>query len=475
MPFDYRLRSIFESPDYRDRLGLPPLDGGGAAPADNALPSPAPAASPLDVSAPRDPAPAADPDALPKNVSDFQAAKANRDATLAALKDAQAADSRTRFFNTLGAAFNQAGNSFSGRNRQAVQAPVTAVQDVLTQQKLGAGLDQEGRANAAEGRAAQLFGPQFETATAKAKYAGDEAAADAAMRNAHAQLFGQQATKGALDLQDAEAFRNALRTGDSRATAVVLGLAKKYNPQLAAALEGAKGSEVYPLLPTMEKGYQADAMAAYRQALLAQRDQRFEQTHGEKTEQFDTKREDQLAKGLGQLLNPYAAKGGLRGLMDRVTQAELLKRSVARAGGNPDRRQIEELAIGLNKLLSGSSGGAQHQVEALVPQTIWGDVNKLAERISNEPTGLGQQKFVSRMLETIEGEERKAAEIARNAVKQGLPEFSPLREMNRGRYESMLRARGFDPEIFDEKGLEKSGGAAPSGGGKAPADPLGIR
>lgn len=100
---------------------------------------------------------------------------------------------------------------------------------------------------------------------AKVPYAGQDAAADAAMKSSHAKLFGQQAAKGAADLEDTQAFRGALRNGDSTATALIRHLAQKYGGK---DVSGAAGAELYPLLPTLEKGYAAEQSAKARMMMM---------------------------------------------------------------------------------------------------------------------------------------------------------------------------------------------------------------
>jgi len=100
-----------------------------------------------------------------------------------------------------------------------------------------------------------------------------------------------------------------------------------------------------------------------------------------------------------QVNNPYgiAARG-----YDRSKRLESL---VSRYKDlNLDQRETEELAIGLNSILSGSNQSAQEQVKSLVPKSIIGNVQKLKEWLVNEPQGLNQQKFVQRMYNDVKRE-----------------------------------------------------------------------
>jgi hypothetical protein len=117
---------------------------------------------------------------------------------------------------------------------------------------------------------------------------------------------------------------------------------------------------------------------------------------------------------------------------------------------NLDRRQTEELAIGLNSMLQGSNVSAQQQVQNLVPKTMWGNAKKIVEWITNNPQGLDQQTFTKRMGETIEREKQTfLKQIQRNQyariakyidVERGLPDD----------FKNVLESNGVDFDDFQK-------------------------
>lgn len=166
-------------------------------------------------------------------------------------------------------------------------------------------------------------------------------------------------------------------------------------------------------------------------------------------------------------LDPDKARGGnLAANQKQVYQAERLEQLYTEANGdirNLDSRQMEELAIGLNKLLSGSSTGAASQIEALVPKTAAGNSKKLAEWLSNDPTGTGQVKFVQRMAETVEREKEIAKKQVMEAQKKRLPAYKKLKEADPESYQQILAGYGLSedegkPSSTSHKGLPDMSG-----------------
>lgn len=118
--------------------------------------------------------------------------------------------------------------------------------------------------------------------------------------------------------------------------------------------------------------------------------------------------EDDLVK-MSQDLDPSRASSrtGLGVALQKVTNAQALKALASGQGSNLPSAQVEELAIGLNRLVSGSSAGVT-QVRNLVPESARGDAQKLKSWLFNEPYGTEQQKFVEKIMETVDREARLA-------------------------------------------------------------------
>lgn len=116
---------------------------------------------------------------------------------------------------------------------------------------------------------------------------------------------------------------------------------------------------------------------------------------------------------------------------------------------NLDQREIKELAIGMNSLLQGSNMSAQQQVSSLVPKSIWGDANKLAEWLTNNPKGTQQQAFVQRMVNDV----RREVQVSNNQIYDMLlkkvPKYNTLREKFPNDWEEIIRSQGINPEAYD--------------------------
>jgi len=103
--------------------------------------------------------------------------------------------------------------------------------------------------------------------------------------------------------------------------------------------------------------------------------------------------------------------------MSRVNAANRLLALAVDPNGGPRNltpQQMPELAQGLASLIAGGGAGAQAQIEHLTPQSLRGDWAKVAQWVTNEPQGTGQQAFVQNMIETA----KREAGVASNAIQQ---------------------------------------------------------
>lgn len=226
-------------------------------------------------------------------------------------------------------------------------------------------------------------------------------------------------------------------------------------------LTAAKYKQFSPLLSKMMETKQR---SADRQALLGQRDEIAKQRGEDRANKLN----DDLVMKMQGDMDPNKARGGnLAKNQAQIDQADRLKGLYTESGGdlrNLDSRQMEELAIGMNKMLSGSSGGSTSQVEALLPHSIRGDSQKLKEWLLNDPKGADQQKFVARMAETVEREREIAQKQVRHAQAQRLSAYSKLKQSDPERYKQVLNAYGIDDSDIDEKGQYKEPTKAPAMG-----------
>lgn len=156
----------------------------------------------------------------------------------------------------------------------------------------------------------------------------------------------------------------------------------------------------------------------------------------------------QLA-AFGDALDPSKGRAGAFGVSKNVfDQSERLQSMANAAMGNPNPQQMEELAIGVNKMLSGSSSPAQQQVAALVPRSFIGDANKLRQWLSNEPTGTGQQAFVKNLLDTVSREKATAADQIKRTQFQRSIRFQKLEKQSPDEFYNVLQAQGIEPEEY---------------------------
>lgn len=167
-------------------------------------------------------------------------------------------------------------------------------------------------------------------------------------------------------------------------------------------------------------------------------------TLGLKDTQFKEKRLTQL----GDALDPSKMRSGAfatsKVVYDRAERLQTL--ASAFKDGNLDSRQIEEMAIGLNSMLSGSNVGAQSQVAALVPKTISGNVQKFKEWLVNDPQGTNQQEFVKRMLGSIEREKSTADVQMKRTKFQRISRYKDVEQSDPEGFRQVLRDNGVEPE-----------------------------
>lgn len=183
---------------------------------------------------------------------------------------------------------------------------------------------------------------------------------------------------------------------------------------------------------------------------------RLDVTQGEHASQFADKR----LTALGDALDPSKQRAGAFGVSKQVfDRAERLE-SLANAykDGNLDSRQIEEMAIGLNAMLSGANTGASEQVKSLVPQTIWGNAQKLKEWFLNNPQGMQQQAFVQRMLGSVSREKQTASDQIKRTQFQRIGRYADLENSNPDGFYNVLQSAGIEPDEYKQW---KKGGYKP--------------
>jgi len=117
---------------------------------------------------------------------------------------------------------------------------------------------------------------------------------------------------------------------------------------------------------------------------------------------------------------------------------------------NLDKRETEELAIGLNAMLQGSNVSARSQVESLVPRSVLGNVQKMTEWLVNEPQGLKQQAFVQRMLNDVIREKQIFQGQVQKFARAKVSKYSDIINQYPEEATGIMKSFGIDPEEYNK-------------------------
>jgi hypothetical protein len=161
---------------------------------------------------------------------------------------------------------------------------------------------------------------------------------------------------------------------------------------------------------------------------------------------------DKLVKDLKKDLDPDANRTGNFGaISQKVLAAQRMEVLINQfQGGNLPPAQMEELALGLSNMISGQGGRSRAQVEAFVPHTAIGSVNKLKTWIVNDPLGAGQQKFVKMMSDTVQREKEMANTQLNDIRIKRLPAHEQLKELRPELYANQVSEYGIDLDDDNE-------------------------
>lgn len=219
------------------------------------------------------------------------------------------------------------------------------------------------------------------------------------------------------------------------------------SPEQAKGLTAAKFKDFSPAL---EQRYTIAQRSKDRELQYSAMKQNKEDAMQARKEATDDKTYDRLTSQLKDDLDPNKGRSGNMAFnQKKIDQAERLEGLMKDSKGsvsNLDSRQVEELAIGLNSMLSNSSSSAVSQVKALVPSTAIGDAMHLKEWLMNDPTGVNQTAFVKRMAETVEREKEIAGEQVKKAQVQRLSAYNALKKARPDEFNAIVSAYGIDPQ-----------------------------
>lgn len=290
----------------------------------------------------------------------------------------------------------------------------------------------------------------------------DNQSYQASLRPLEQQAKQQALDKGALGLQTAESdFRNkeALNDANSPQSQALRKIAKSFNMNVTDDMSGSQLSE---LIPIAEKAFNASENRASR---LDVAKQRAEQTNILRKDKEDVRKERQSsmddAKLNKRFTEAYKELDGMKGrtgplgkAVERVMNANAVDVMIKDNNGvlqNLTNTQLQELAIGVNKMLGGSE--AHGAIEALVPKNINMNATAIRDWLTSEPNGTNQQKFVELMAHTLDRERELAKATIKSSQIKKLKGYRDLAHTDPERFQQILVDNEITPEQF-EKGID---------------------
>lgn len=243
------------------------------------------------------------------------------------------------------------------------------------------------------------------------------------------------------------------------ATEMDRALFKRFGVNVEGELTHRQAKEV---IGYAEKGYASDAQRAAAAAAQANARIGKEIALKEHQEQFDQKRADAQAKLLGEGLDPYKAKGGLKNYMDAINRGTkienlLVDRNTGKLKDVIDNRQMAELAMALQALVA-AGHASQTEVEHLIPKTFWGEAARAQEYFTGHPVDAGQKAFALQMLHSANLEAQTGRQQVEEALRKRLPgPYRELHGLDKARAENLVRGFDIDPSALDDDGQLRPG------------------
>jgi len=244
-------------------------------------------------------------------------------------------------------------------------------------------------------------------------------------------------------------------------------LARNMMAKMGAAPTGTESyNDVMGVAPLYEKYQAAKDRADMTRALRAQAGSTKDQG-----------RVDRLVKDFGTALDPNGQRAGEFGkIVGRKNAADRAGVLFDQYGLNIPAAQTRELATAVGSLLSGGSASAVSQIEELVPKSYKGDINAFLSKLTNNPRGLEQQKFIQGYKDTVERERKLANQQLAKIVKQRVSRFGELRKLDPETHDRIL-AESLEPLGMKPEDLDSIYNEKPSGGllsGDADHKPAGL-
>lgn len=165
-----------------------------------------------------------------------------------------------------------------------------------------------------------------------------------------------------------------------------------------------------------------------------------------KDEQITVKRFDDLNKKL--VSETGSSRSAFGKMANIIRSSEAIQNLIDMKGGDlnkMDNREIQELARSLDAILAQGqptiSGTAK-----LVPQTLWGDVKKIEEYLTNQRQGAGQASFLKNMVNTIDREKNLAADQVKKVQSKILSTYNDLEEKDPEKFDMLMKSHGLRPQ-----------------------------
>lgn len=252
--------------------------------------------------------------------------------------------------------------------------------------------------------------------------------------------------------------------------------AQEYAKKLGINLPGPiSANALFKIMPIQEKlqankesaesrkdvaKYRADAIAAQRDATAAAR----EATQSDKKNKDDINRIDKASKIISAETSSSRSAFGKAANTFRAGEAldQLAQQAQTQPGGL-DKRQMAEVARNLDSMLSNGQPSVSG-MDKLLPRTSSGDIAGIEEYISNIPTGIEQQQFLQRAMDTVKREKDLAHTQMQRTQAKLLAPYQDLKD--HPNMKSVLEQNGLPDDILESpKNKKPANSAAPASTG----------
>lgn len=112
--------------------------------------------------------------------------------------------------------------------------------------------------------------------------------------------------------------------------------------------------------------------------------------------------------------------------------------------------QMAELASASAALISGGSHGAEATVNRFVPKTLSGSEAGIAQWLTSDPHGAGQQAFAKLMFDTAIRERAIAAGKVKQTKMSRVAQYADVEQSDPDRFNAVLSSHGLDPDEYQQ-------------------------